>query len=344
MTDIPCIDTTALFGPACAARDTLDAELSAAARGSGFLTITSEAIRAQTNPSVRSDLLRIFDLLPDEQRRLHRAKYNPENPYLYRGWNPDTVGESTSNMYDLGPDVAYPDREQHDDDPLLERTPFPPETAAPGWRSAAGDYYRAMEQIGAAIMRSFARSLRLEEHFFDDAFNGGISTLRFLRYEPVDPPDPEDPRFATPEAQAWLQSRGAHQDSGFVTLLVQDGVPGLQARGADGTWIPIPPTEGSIVVNFGGLLERWTGGRIKATVHRVERLGVRRHSIPFFFEAGVDTVIAPLPLPEGDRTEADEFAPFTYGDHLWSAMLKFPNFRGLEGRRVPRGTPNSATS
>jgi hypothetical protein len=31
------------------------------------------------------------------------------------------------------------------------------------------------------------------------------------------------------------------------------------------------------------------------------------------------------------------FEPFSYGDHLWAAMLRFPEFRGLEAARPARG-------
>jgi isopenicillin N synthase-like dioxygenase len=113
--------------------------------------------------------------------------------------------------------------------------------------------------------------------------------------------------------------------------LAQDGVEGLQARGHDGSWIDVTPIEGTLAVNFGGLLERWTGGRIKATEHRVIGPGRERGSIPFFYEPRVDAVIAPLPL-----AGAPDFEPFTYGDHLWNAMTKFVEFKGLEDMRKPR--------
>ena len=60
-----------------------------------------------------------------------------------------------------------------------------------------------------------------------------------------------------------------HADSGFVTLLAQDGVEGLQAKNLAGEWIDVPPANGTLAVNFGQLLERWTGGRVRATRHRV---------------------------------------------------------------------------
>jgi isopenicillin N synthase-like dioxygenase len=121
-------------------------------------------------------------------------------------------------------------------------------------------------------------------------------------------------------------------DSGFVTLLAQDGVEGLQARARDGSWVDVPPVDGTLAVNFGKLLDSWTSGRIKATEHRVLGPGRTRHSIPFFYEPRVDAVIAPLPLADAAR-----FAPFSYGDHLWSAMTQFVEFRTLEGLRPPRG-------
>ena len=120
----------------------------------------------------------------------------------------------------------------------------------------------------------------------------------------------------------------AHTDSGFVTLLAQDAVSGLQARSLDGRWIDVPPLEGTMVVNFGQVLEQWSAGRIRATEHRVLGKGVERYSIPFFYEARADATIAPLPIDPPDR-----FVPFEYGDFLWKRMTSFVEFRGMEHER-----------
>jgi len=117
-----------------------------------------------------------------------------------------------------------------------------------------------------------------------------------------------------------------------VTLLVQHGVAGLQAKTLAGEWIEIPPFGEGLVVNFGALLERWTSGRVRATPHRVISREATRYSIPFFYEPRVDAVISPLPI-----ADASPFEPFTYGDHLWSAMSAFPNFAGIGDLRPPRG-------
>ena len=89
-------------------------------------------------------------------------------------------------------------------------------------------------------------------------------------------------------------------------------------------------TTAAVCRTFGKPLDRWTGGRIKATEHRVVGGGPARHSVPFFYEPRAEAVISPLPL-EG----AAPFEPFGYGEHLWAAMKRFVEFRGMEGLRKP---------
>jgi isopenicillin N synthase-like dioxygenase len=123
-----------------------------------------------------------------------------------------------------------------------------------------------------------------------------------------------------------MLSGGAHTDFGFITLLAQHGVGGLQARHADGDFVDVPVIDDALAVNFGTLLQRWTGGRIKATEHRVLSSGEERFSTPFFHEPSPDAVIAPLPIPG-----AETFEPFVYGDHVWSAS---PRLRRNFGREA----------
>ena len=89
---------------------------------------------------------------------------------------------------------------------------------------------------------------------------------------------------------------GAHVDSGLVTLLAQDGVEGLQAQNLGGEWIDVPPADGTLAVNFGRLLEQWTGGPSARHAAPGRVAGRERFSIPFFYEPAVDAEIAPLPL------------------------------------------------
>ncbi|MES1150424.1 MAG: 2OG-Fe(II) oxygenase family protein, partial [Dongia sp.] len=306
-----------------------DAAILRAARETGFMAVTG--LPGDTlAPATRRRLLAIFHLPDAAKRAMCRRTFVPENANLYRGWFPLQEGFPTyKEGTDLGPDLVRPMR--HDPtDPLTEATPLPREADLPGWRAAAAGYYRAMEATGAALMRALARGLGLPETAFAGAFADGISTLRFIRY-PVRDPAKLDPALRVGDG---YMLGAAHVDSGFVTLLAQDGVAGLELEARSGEWIGVPPTEGTLVVNFGKLLERWTGGAVRATRHRVIGSGRERFSIPFFYEPGVDAVIAPL----GSGIGAD-FAPVTYGDHLWEATTKFIEQQGIAHLRRPRGLP-----
>jgi isopenicillin N synthase-like dioxygenase len=336
---IPLIDITPLHGTDSAQRRVTDAELMRAATSSGFLTVTASAELLPATRARRAEMLKLFSLPEEEKRELWRQKYAPSRPNIYRGYFPLLPGPAqNAEGYDMGPDVAHERRAGTDDDPLLEATPFPREEKLPGWRDATAAYYRALEATGRVLMASLARGMGLDERFFDAAFAGGNSTLRFLRYPNRDAAEiGEGAIFAEEGGTKRRVIGGAHVDSGFVTLLAQDGVEGLQALSASGEWIDVPPREGTVAVNFGGLLERWTGGRIKATRHRVLSPGRPRHSIPFFYEPRVDAIIEPLRLPG-----AESFEPFVYGDHLWQAMLKFPTYKGMGELRKARGIPKAA--
>jgi len=331
---IPRIDVAPLFGPPSAARETADGAVMAAASGSGFMTITGFRGAGMLTPENRRRLLAVFRLPEEEKRRLWRWNFDHSRPNVYRGWYPLQKGTlSQKEGIDMGPDLAHGAGRIRADDPLVEETPLPPEELVPGWRDTAAAYYRAMEETGAAVMRSLARGLGLDETVFDAAFENGVSTLRLARYPYLPEIEAERPQehFVVHEGVRRATIGGAHVDSGFVTLLAQDGVEGLQAQTHAGAWIDVPPVEGTLAVNFGKLLERWTGGRVRATLHRVVSPGRERFSMPFFYEPAAEAEIAPLPIKG-----AAPFEPFLYGDHVWEVSTNFVELRGVKHLRKPR--------
>ena len=308
-----------------------------AAAQTGFFVATGFGPDIPVDAGTRAGLLRIFGLPDGPIRKLWRQKFAPAHANVYRGWFPRQMGFLTCKEgIDMGPDVAHGQSVVDCGDPLREATPLPPEEALPGWRAAVAAYYLAMERVSRALMRSIARGLGLAEHHFDGAFaQGGLSTLRLIRY----PVRTDAERVAESDAEVWVERGGErctvmgapHVDSGFLTLLAQDGVEGLQARHRSGAWIDVPPIEDALAVNFGKVLERWCGAHIKATEHRVIGCGRERLSIPFFYEARADAEIAPLPIPG-----VAPFEPFLFGDYLWATTTRFVEFQGLENLRAPR--------
>jgi len=336
---IPAIDVSALFAGPSAARDRTDQAIARAAADAGFLVARDFPKALPVDRESRVTVLRVFELPERETRPLWRQKFDPSHGNVYRGWFPRQRGFLTSKEgIDLGPDVAYGPSVVQAGDPLREATPLPAEAALPGWAAAIRRYYLGMVEVSQALMRSVARSLALPERFFDADFDRGLSTLRLLRY----PPRTDTEEAAAADPNLWVIHGGRryyvtgapHVDSGFLTLLAQDGVEGLQARHRNGRWMDVPPLEGTLAVNFGKVLERWSAGRIKATEHRVIGAGLERMSVPFFYEARAEAEIRPLPFDA-----PDSFAPFFYGDYLWSTTTQFVEFKGMEPLRAPLRAP-----
>jgi isopenicillin N synthase-like dioxygenase len=334
---IPIIDVSSLFSSEGAARTRTDAAILQAAAAPGFFLARHLPRTVPIDRDARLELLRIFDLPERDIRPLWRKKFAASHANVYRGWFPLQAGFLTSKEgIDLGPDVAYGSSPARNDDPLQEPTPLPSEQALPGWREAVARYYLGMIETSRALMHSIARGLHLPENFFDAAFDRGLSTLRLIRY----PPRVDLEQAARADPGVWVMHDGErryitgtpHVDSGFLTLLAQHGVGGLQARGRQGEWLDVPALEGALAVNFGKVLERWSAGRIKATEHRVIGSGESRMSVPFFYEARAEAEIQPLPMDP-----ADAFEPFLYGDYLWATTTRFVEFKGMEGLRQPRG-------
>ncbi|MGH8319047.1 MAG: isopenicillin N synthase family dioxygenase [Steroidobacteraceae bacterium] len=330
---IPIVDVAPLFDTELTARQAPDRALAAAARDIGFVCIRGLPSEAARGPAERAGLLAIFGLDEADKRRLYRRKFAPENRNVYRGWFPLQPGNLTAKEgIDIGGDLVHGSAATVSGDPLREPSPLPDESHLSGWRESVAAYYRAMERVAQVLMRSLAGGLDLRPNYFDDSFRRGLSTLRLIRYPPRDPAE----LVTVQDPQLWVEFDGMrrylvgapHTDSGFVTLLAQDGVSGLQARSRSGQWVDVPPLEGTLVVNFGQVLEQWSAGRIRATEHRVLGSGRERFSIPFFYEARADATIAPLPLDRHDL-----FTPFEYGDFLWKRMTSFVEFQGLERER-----------
>ena len=73
--------------------------------------------------------------------------------------------------------------------------------------------------------------------------------------------------------------------------------------------IPAPPIPGTLVINVGDLLGRWTNDRYASTPHRVlNRSGRERFSIATFHDPDFKAVVDPRAF--GVKEAACRYAPF----------------------------------
>ena len=124
-------------------------------------------------------------------------------------------------------------------------------------------------------MQSIARSLKIDQNYFDKYFDNSNSTLRLLHYPVRDKISFGKNSDSFQIGDSYSLGK-PHVDSGLLTILQLDHVAGLQAQLKNGEWHEIEPEEGTLVMNFGRLLEQWSNYKIKATVHRVIGYGQER--------------------------------------------------------------------
>lgn len=163
---------------------------------------------------------------------------------------------------------------------------WPDEAVVPGFRSTIQDYADHIVALAVRLLPAYAVALDLEPDYFTTAFRDPFWRLRLSHY----PGTGAGPR---PEGGYGI---APHVDTTFFTLLRQES-PGLTVyRAISDEWIVVPVVEDAFVVNCGELLRQWTNDRFLSTRHFADNPTAHsRYSIPFFFNANPDHVMAPLP-------------------------------------------------
>ena len=170
-------------------------------------------------------------------------------------------------------------------------TPWPKEVT--GFRKDMLEYFEIFDTLHLKILRLLAIGLKMDNtNFFVDKCNAQHCNLRLLHY----------PQLERDSTSDKLLERGAlHTDFGTITLLVQDQSGGLRVHRRDGSWTLVKPMKGTIVVNVGDMLQRWTNDVLRATPHQVVESPdnhsdtiPERFSIAFFCNANKDVLLEPV--------------------------------------------------
>lgn len=180
----------------------------------------------------------------------------------------------------------------------------------PRFKSVMDTFLEECIHTADRVLEAFALALAQPAGFFRDAHNEHDHTLRLLHY----PPLPEGFEPEDGESRA-----GAHTDYGSITLLFQDDVGGLEVRTRAGDWIRATPIPGTVVVNTGDLMHRWTNHVFCSTPHRVnvapEHRYRDRYSIAFFCHPNKSAEIACIDSCATEDCPAI-YGPISAGQHL----------------------------
>lgn len=240
--------------------------------------------------------MRRFFALPLEQRL---AIENTASPH-FRGYSrvgtERTGGEADQReQIDVGPERS-PVHGEARYWGLVGPNQWPP--AQPALRDAVLAWQDEALRVSREILRALAASLGQPEDHFDRWFDDESHLhLKVVHY---------------PGGASTGQGVGAHKDYGFLALLHQDDVGGLQVQvpGTD-EWLDAAPVADGYVVNIGEMLEVATRGYLTATRHRVASPppGVDRYSVPFFLGPRLDAVVEPVDLPPELAAETADWDP-----------------------------------
>lgn len=294
-------------------RDDAPARIARACEEHGFLSITGHDVDPALLESAWADARVFFDLPLEHKMKV--AMPAPGYPYGYSPMQGETLARSQGK-------TAQPDRKQSlaigpvdpprhpfvDADEEFAWSPNQWPDSPASLRSSWSARYRAMSDLAARLLSLMARSLDLPARYFDPLIDRHTSAMRALDYPGRDTSEPRPSELGA----------SAHTDYGTLTILEVDAhEAGLEVQALDGSWIPVMPPSGALVVNLGDAMERWTNDRWRSTMHRVVVPNRRRQSIAFFHNANWDAVIECL---EPCRGDGPKYAPIAAGPHL---MHKF---------------------
>ncbi|KAG6723562.1 hypothetical protein I3842_03G214600 [Carya illinoinensis] len=263
---------------------------------SGFFYIVNHGISEEFMDEVFAQSRRMFGLpLSDKMKLLRNEKHRGYTPVLDEILDPENqVHGDYKEGYYVGVEVA-------EDDPASEKPFYGPNVwpapgLLPGWRETMERFHQEALKVSRAVARIIALALDLEVDFFDrpQMLGEPIATLRLLHYE-----------GQVSDPSKGIYGAGAHSDYGLITLLATDDVVGLQiCKDKDAKpqiWEYVPPLKGAFIVNLGDMLERWSNGIFKSTLHRVLVNGQERYSIAYFVEPSHDCLVECLPTCKSEN-------------------------------------------
>ena len=198
---------------------------------------------------------------------------------------------------------------------------WPKETLLPGFRKTVLDYCDEMEALCKKMLPIYALALALPANYFDVPFREATYAFRMSRYPPAE--SGETDQFGV----------SAHTDSSFLTMLPQGDLPGLEIRPPGKDWHLVTAPHGSIVVNSGDMMRRWTNHRFLSTPHRAinKNKGKDRYAIPFFFDAHVDYPMKCLPTCH-NAENPPRYDPTTYTEYMkWFSRKNYDHVRDKTG-------------
>ncbi|KAE9585426.1 putative flavanone 3-dioxygenase [Lupinus albus] len=301
---LPTIDFVDLLGPN---RSHALQSLGNACEKYGFFQVVNHSISDEVVRNMLDVNERFFDLPMEE-----RAKYMTTDMHA-----PVRYGTSFSQTKDTV--FCWRDFLKLLSHPLSDFIPLWPSSPV-DYREVAATYAEETKELFLTIMEAILESLGIKESSQEGKDNNILKDFENCSHMMVAnfyPPCPQ------PDLTLGMPP---HSDYGFLTLLLQDQVQGLQIQ-FQGKWLTIQPIPNAFIVNVGDHLEIFSNGKYKSVLHRVlvnevkSRVSVASlHSLPF------NSTVRPSPKL------IDEENPKRYMDTSFDSFISYISTRETKNK------------
>ncbi|CAN4113996.1 unnamed protein product [Withania somnifera] len=228
---------------------------------SGFFYVVNHGISQEFMDEVFAQSKKLFGLPLEEKMKLLRNE-------KHRGYTP-TLDEHLDAVNQINGDYKegyYIGVEVPEDDPEAEKPFYGPNVwptagTLPGWRKTMEKYHQEALEVTKAVSRLIALALDLDVDFLIG------------------------PSFFTDQLRLCACC---------IMKICKDKDANPQI------WEYVPPLKGAFVVNLGDMLERWSNGIFRSTLHRVLGNGQERFSIAYFVEPSHDCLVECLPTCQSE--------------------------------------------
>ncbi|KAI6678351.1 hypothetical protein NL676_039147 [Syzygium grande] len=285
---IPVIDFSLLSSSNPDQRSKVISDLAKACQVWGFFMVINHGVPESQMKATVDAFMRFFDLTEEEKREF-QGRHVLDPIRCGTSFNPSV--DKVFFWRDFLKVKVHP--EFH----------FP--TKPEGLSEVLAEYSGAVRKLARGLLKGISESLGLEPGYIDEAMNMD-SSLQILTAN-LYPPCPQ------PELAMGIPP---HSDHGLLTILMQNGIGGLQVHHG-GKWVNVDPCPNAFLVNTGDHLEIISNGKYKSVVHRaVVNNKATWMSIPQSIGPWPDTVVAPAELLVDGENNRALYIAMKYKDYL----------------------------
>ncbi|CAI0466433.1 unnamed protein product [Linum tenue] len=230
------------------------AEIRDASASWGFFQVVNHGVPASVVEEMKAGAHRFFNLDVEEKKQYYGRDMRKKVVYHS---NLDLYTSSSANWRDA---VMF----------QMAPNPPAPEELPTSCRDVVTEYSSEMLKIGDSLFELLSEALGLESNYLKEmGCAEGVNVV--YNYYP-----------ACPQPELTLGTT-QHADIGFISVLVQDDVGGLQVLHKD-HWVDVPPMADGLVINIANLLQVMSNDNFTSVKHRVlvKNVGPRVSIIAFF--------------------------------------------------------------